>query len=88
MKNRIDLERKYKYKQALTFSRACRFLSLVGQSDRDYLSRAWTFFAFSNLELNLLAFIERRIALCLNLRVMNKQVIAAFIRDNKAKSLS
>jgi hypothetical protein len=42
----------------------------------------------TDLELDLLAFIERRIAGRLDLRVVDKQVVAAIIRVDEAKTLT
>jgi len=64
------------------------FSSFVVQLDRGYVGRTWAFFALSNLKLNALVFIERCIAICLNLRVMDKQIIATVIRSNKTKTLT
>ena len=44
-------------KKALPFSRALRLLVLAAWLTRDYVGRTWTFFALSNLEFDLLAFI-------------------------------
>jgi hypothetical protein len=62
--------------------------SLVLWLDRGYVGRTWAFLALSDLELDLLAFIQRCIACCLDLRVMDKQVIAAIVRGNKTISLA
>jgi hypothetical protein len=74
--------------KALPFSRAFRFSSLVVCLAWDYIGRTWTFLALSDLELNLLAFIERSIARCLDIRVVDKQIFAAIIWINKAKTLA
>ncbi len=62
--------------------------SIVVRLARDYVGCAWAFLALSDLEINLLAFIERCVAGCLDFRVMDKQIVAAVIRANKAKSLT
>ena len=62
--------------------------SLVLWLDRGYVGRTRALLALSDLELDLLAFIQRCIACCLDLRVMDKQVIAAIVRGNKTISLA
>lgn len=47
-------------------------LSFVVWLGRNYVSSTWAFFALSDLELDLLAFIETCIAFCLNFRVVDK----------------
>ena len=54
----------------------------------NYIGRARTFFAFSDLEFDLLAFIERCVAGRLNLRVVNKQIVAAIVRLDETESLT
>jgi len=56
--------------------------------DGDHVGCARSFLALSGHELDLLSFVERCIARRLNLRVVDKQVIAAAIRGNKTKSLT
>jgi len=66
----------------LVFTACC--LSLAG----DYVGRTGTFSAFSDLEFDILAFIERCIAGRLNFRVVNKQIIATTVRLDEAKALT
>jgi hypothetical protein len=54
--------------------------SLVVWLDRLYVGRTWAFLALSDLEIDLLAFIEGR--------VVDKEVVSAIIRGNKTKPLS
>ena len=54
----------------------------------DYISRTWTFFAFPDLEFDLLAFIERSEAFRFNLGVMDKQIIASVVRLDEAVPLT
>jgi hypothetical protein len=54
----------------------------------DYVGRTRAFFALSDLEFHLLAFVERCIARRLNFRVVDEQIFAAIIGVNKAKSLA
>ena len=62
--------------------------NLVVWLDGDHVGCARSFLALSGHELDLLSFVERCIARRLNLRVVDKQVIAAAIRGNKTKSLT
>jgi len=55
---------------------------------RDYISRTWTFFAFPDLEFNLLAFVERSEAVRFNLGVMDKQIITSVVRLNETVTLT
>ena len=64
--------------------RKAKFYLLSG----DYVGRTWAFFTLSNLELDLLPFIKSGVAVHFNIRVVDKQVIAAIIRDNKTVSLT
>jgi len=54
---------------------------------RDDVGCTWAFLALPDLELDLLAFIKRGIAVGFNLRVVNKQIISSIIGDNKTESL-
>ncbi len=54
---------------------------------RNYIGGMWTFLALADLELNLLAFIQRSIALYVDVRVVNKQLIATIIGNDEAKPL-
>jgi hypothetical protein len=63
-------------------------LILAAWLARDNVGRAGTLFALSDFKLDLLAFIECCIASCLDFRVVDKQIFAAVIRDNKTKSLT
>jgi len=54
---------------------------------RDYVGRTGAFSALSDLELNLLTFLETGVPGGLDFRVMNEQVIAASIGGDKAKAL-
>lgn len=56
--------------------------------ERDYVGRTGTFFPLSDLELDLLPLIERCVTGCLDLRVVDKQIITAVIRCNKTISLT
>jgi hypothetical protein len=51
-----------------------------------YVGRAWPFFALSDLELYLLAFIKIRIPAHLDFRVMNEQILAAVFGADKSKT--
>ena len=51
---------------------------------RDNIGRTWAFFALSDLVLDALAFVERRVAIRLDFRVVHEQVIATIIRGNEA----
>ena len=62
--------------------------SLVVWLYRGYVGRTWAFFALSDLEFDLLAFIEGSIACRLNFRVVDKKVLATIIRANKTQSLA
>jgi hypothetical protein len=53
-----------------------------------YLRRTRAFLAFADFKLDLLAFIQRCIAGCLNIRVVDKQVIPTVIRTDKTISLT
>ena len=55
---------------------------------RNYIGRTGPLLALSDLELDLLAFVERCIASSLDFRVVDKQILAAVIRDYEAKSLA
>jgi hypothetical protein len=70
--------------QGLLFFQAYYLLGLEG----DYVGRAGAFFALSDFELHLLAFVERCIARCLNIRVMDKKIFATVVRVDKTKSLT
>jgi len=63
------------------FFEAC-CLALTG----DYVGRTRAFFALSNLELHLLAFIKTGVALRLDFRVMNEQIVTAVIGGDKSKA--
>ena len=63
-------------------------LSLAFSLARYYVGRAGSFLALSNLELNLLAFIERGIAGRLDFGMVDKQIFAAVIRDYESESLT
>jgi hypothetical protein len=52
-----------------------------------YAGRARTLLALPDCKLDLLTLIERGIALCLDLRVVDEQVFAALIRSDKTESL-
>jgi hypothetical protein len=54
----------------------------------DYIGRTWTFFAFSYLEFNLLAFIERSETVRFNLGVMDEQIITTIVGLDEAVSLT
>ena len=60
---------------------------LIGYLDRGYIICAGAFFALSDVEVNLLAFIQSGIPAHLDFRMVDEQIIAAVIRGNKAKSL-
>ena len=75
-------------KKALRLGRAFRFSSVVAFLAGNYVRRTGTFFALSHLKVDLLAFFERSIALGFNLRVVDKQIVAAIIRVNEAESLA
>jgi hypothetical protein len=64
------------------------FSSLVVFLFGDDVGRARTFFALSDLKLDLLALIEGCVACGLDLRVMDKQVFPAVVRINEAKALT
>ena len=55
---------------------------------RNYIGRAWAFFAFTDLEFNFLAFIERCVTGRLNLRVVNKQIVATVVWLNETESFT
>jgi len=55
---------------------------------RDYVGRTRAFLALSDIKLNLLAFIETGVAGRLDLRMMNKQVIAGDIGCDKSKAFT
>ena len=54
----------------------------------DYIGRTRTFFALSDLEFNLLAFIKLSEAFHLNFGVMDKQIIASVVRLDETVSLT
>ena len=64
------------------------FLKRCFRLARNYIGRARAFFAFSDLEFNFLAFIERCVPGCLNLRVVNKQIVAAVVWLDETESLT
>ena len=64
------------------------FLKRCFRLARNYIGRAWAFFAFSDLEFDTLAFIERCVAGCLDLRMMDKQIVAAVVRLDETESLT
>ncbi len=68
--------------------RASWFSNFVVRLAGDYISRTRAFFALSDLELDLLTFIERCIAGCLNLRVVDEQIFAAIVGINEAIALT
>ena len=55
--------------------------------DGSHARRTRTLLALSDSKLDLLAFIERGIALGLDLRVMDEQIFAALVRSDEAESL-
>jgi len=59
-------------KKTLQNCRVFQFSGVAVCLAGNYARRTWTFFALSDFELNLLAFIERCITSCFNLRVMDE----------------
>jgi hypothetical protein len=68
--------------------RASWFSSFVACLAGDYIGRTRAFFALSDLELDLLTFVERCIAGCLNFRVVDEQIFAAIVGINEAIALT
>ena len=68
--------------------RASWFSSFAACLAGDYVGRAGAFLALSDLELDLLAFIERCIAGCLNLGVVDEQILAAIVGIDEAITLT
>jgi hypothetical protein len=64
------------------------FWSLAVWLARNYVGRAGALLALSDFELDLLPFIERGVAGRLDLRMVDKQIFAAVVRDYEAKSLA
>ena len=76
---KIMIKKAPHFSGALGFS---RHLVLAG----DYSGRTWAFFALSDCELNLLAFVKARIAVGLYFRVMNEQILIAVIGRDESVS--
>ncbi len=77
----LDKRRPRNLAGPLGFQRFSPYLS------RDNVGCAWALLALSNLELDLLAFIERCVAGGLDFRMMDEQIIATVIRNNKTETL-
>jgi hypothetical protein len=54
----------------------------------DYVRRAWAFFALSDCELYLLAFVKIGVSGALDFRVMDEQIFAAALGGDKSKSFA
>jgi len=76
------------YEKAPLVGRAFWFSSLVVCLLGDYVGRTRAFSALSDLELDLLALVERCIARRLDLRVVDKQILPPVIRVDEAKPLT
>jgi hypothetical protein len=59
-------------KKALPLGRADSIFKMRSWLSRDHISRTWAFLAFADFKINLLAFIERCIAVGFNLRVVDE----------------
>jgi len=86
--NRQEAENNLATKDPVLGRALRNFLRLTVWLARNYVGRAGTLFALSNFELDLLAFIERGVAGRLDLRMVDKQILAAVVRDYEAKSLT
>lgn len=69
-------------------NRASWFSSFAACLAGDYIGRTWAFFALSDLELDLLTFVECCIAVCLNFRVVDEQIFTAIVGINEAIALT
>jgi hypothetical protein len=61
-----------------------RIVYLLG----DDVGRTWAFFALPDLEFHLLALIEGCVSGCLDLGMVDKQIVSAVIRINEAKTFT
>ena len=75
-------------KKALRFYRAFRFFKLYPCLGRDDVCGTGPFFALSDVEGYLLAFIEGCEARGLNFGMMDEQIISCVIRDDKSITLT
>ena len=64
------------------------FSSLIAYLLGDDVRRARAFFALSDLELDLLALVESRVAWSLDLWMMDKQILSTVIGVNEAKTFT
>ena len=67
--------------------RGLSLASIVGGLFWNYICRTGSFFTLAHRVLNLLPFVQTRVARCLDFRVVNEQVGSTVVGDDKPETL-